>query len=111
MTGRLDGLDLALGNPALMRDLGADPDAARERAQVAQDELTHRLSEYINRNMYTLSIVAAIFLPLGLITGYLGINVGGIPGEKWDWAFTVVGAMLITFALIEVWLFRRLRWL
>lgn len=88
-----------------------DLDAARERAQIAQDELTNRISEYINRNMYTLSIVAAVFLPLGLITGYLGINVGGIPGEKSDWAFVVVGALLIIFAVIELWIFRRLKWL
>jgi zinc transporter len=88
-----------------------DLDASRERAQIAQDELTNRISEYINRNMYTLSIVAAIFLPLGLITGYLGINVGGIPGEKWEWAFVVVGALLIAFAVIELWIFRRLKWL
>jgi zinc transporter len=87
-----------------------DLDAARERAQIAQDELTNRLSEQINRNMYTLSIVAAVFLPLGLLTGYLGINVGGIPGEKWEWAFIVVGALLIAFAVIELWIFRRLKW-
>ena len=87
-----------------------DLDAARERAQIAQDELTNRLSEQTNRNMYTLSIVAAIFLPLGLLTGYLGINVGGIPGEKWEWAFIVVGARLIAFAVIELWIFRRLKW-
>jgi zinc transporter len=30
--------------------------------------------------MRIFSIVTAIFLPLGLITGLLGINVGGIPG-------------------------------
>ena len=88
-----------------------DLDAARERAQIAQDELANRVTEQINRNMYVLSIVAAIFLPLGLLTGYLGINVGGIPGEKWPWAFAFVGAFLVFLALIEIWLFRRLKWL
>ncbi|MGI9354547.1 MAG: CorA family divalent cation transporter [Rhizobiaceae bacterium] len=33
-------------------------------------------------NTYALSIVAAIFLPLGFLTGLLGINVGGMPGLK-----------------------------
>lgn len=88
-----------------------DLDAARERAQIAQDELTNRATEQINRNMYILSIVAAVFLPLGLLTGYLGINVGGIPGEKWPWAFTAVGLLLVVLAAFEVWLFRRLKWL
>ena len=30
--------------------------------------------------MYLLSVIAAVFPPLGLITGLLGVNVGGIPG-------------------------------
>jgi zinc transporter len=88
-----------------------DLDAARERAQIAQDELSNRVTEQINRNMYVLSIVAAIFLPLSLLTGYLGINVGGIPGEKWQWSFTSVGLLLVFLTVIELWLFRRLKWI
>lgn len=88
-----------------------DLDAARERAQIAQDELANRVTEQINRNMYVLSIVAAIFLPLSLLTGYLGINVGGIPGEKWPWAFASVGLLLVALTVAEIWLFRRLKWL
>ena len=87
-----------------------DLDAARERAQVAQDELTNKLSEQLNRNMYVLSVIAAIFLPLGLITGYLGINVGGIPGANWGYAFAVVGVGLVLIAALQLWLFRRLKW-
>jgi len=57
-------------------------DSARERAAIIQDELSTRLSEQMNRNMYVLSVIAGIFLPLTLITGLLGINVAGIPGDK-----------------------------
>ena len=88
-----------------------DLDAARERAQIVQEELAARVSEQINRNMYVLSIVAAVFLPLGLVTGYLGINVGGIPGAEWRWAFAIVGLGLVVVAGIELWLFRRLKWI
>jgi len=88
-----------------------DLDAARERAQIVQEELAARLSEQINRNMYVLSIITAIFLPLGLITGYLGINVGGIPGAEWRWAFLAVGGVLLCIAGFQLWLFRRMRWL
>ncbi len=88
-----------------------DLDAARERAQVAQDELSSRLSEQLNRNMYVLSIVAAVFLPLGLLTGYLGINVGGIPGAEWKYAFAAVGLGLLLVAALQLWLFRRLKWI
>ncbi|KPJ80826.1 MAG: hypothetical protein AMJ58_06985 [Gammaproteobacteria bacterium SG8_30] len=88
-----------------------DLDTARERAQIVQDELAARISEQINRNMYLLSLVAAVFLPLGLVTGYLGINVGGIPGTDWRWSFAIVGVVLLAIAAVEIWLFRRLRWI
>jgi zinc transporter len=88
-----------------------DLDAARERAQIVQEELAARVSEQINRNMYVLSIITAIFLPLGLITGYLGINVGGIPGADWRWAFFMVGLVLLGIAGIQLWLLRRMKWL
>lgn len=88
-----------------------DLDAARDRAALIQDELTSRLSEAMNRNMYMLSLIAGIFLPLSLITGLLGINVGGIPGEKWPWAFGAVSALLLTLGVFELWILRRFRWL
>ena len=53
---------------------------------VIQDELSNRLSDRMNRNMYLLSVVAAIFLPLGFLTGLLGVNVAGIPGTDSPWA-------------------------
>ena len=37
-------------------------DDGRERAAIIQDELTTRLSEQMNRNMYMLSVIAAIIL-------------------------------------------------
>lgn len=88
-----------------------DLDAARERAAIIQDELTTRLSEQMNRNMYVLSVIAGIFLPLTVITGLLGINVAGIPGEKWPWAFSAVTAGLVVLGLVEYLLFKRLKWI
>lgn len=88
-----------------------DLDAARERAAVTQEELSSRISSQMNRTMYVLSLVAAIFLPLGLITGLLGINVGGIPGSESKGAFYVVTGSLVALAGVLVWFFRRRRWL
>ena len=39
--------------------------------------------------MYVLSVITAIFLPLGFLTGLLGINVGGIPGAENAYLFFV----------------------
>ena len=88
-----------------------DLDAVRERAAVTQEELNSRLAEQMNKTMYVLSIVAGIFLPLGLLTGLLGINVGGIPGTENSWAFAIVCVFLLAVAGLQVWLFRRMRWM
>jgi len=88
-----------------------DLDSARDRAAVTQDELNSRLSERMNKTMYVLSIVAGIFLPLGLLTGLLGINVGGIPGVENSSAFLVVCAILVLIGILQVFLFKRMRWL
>jgi len=87
-----------------------DLDAARERAAITQEELTSRLSAQMNRTMYILSLVAAIFLPLGLITGLLGINVGGIPGSENKEAFYIVCGVLIVIVAVQAWIFRKKHW-
>ncbi|WP_425408676.1 zinc transporter ZntB [Hyphococcus sp.] len=86
-------------------------DAARERAMVLQDQLTDQRAEEMNRNMMVLSIVAAIFLPLGFLTGLFGINVGGMPGVEDPAAFwLVVFACGVIGALLLV-IFRMMKWL
>ena len=88
-----------------------DLDAVRERAAVTQEELQSRLSEQLNSRMYVLSVVAAIFLPLGFLTGLLGINVGGIPGSENVLAFWVFVGILVGVVLLQVLLFRWKKWL
>lgn len=85
-------------------------DESRERIMVSQEELSSRLNEQMNRAMYTLSLVTAVFLPLGLLTGLLGINVGGIPGSDNGWAFLAVCLLLLVLALLEwTWIRRHFK--
>lgn len=88
-----------------------DLDAMRERAAVVQEELAGRLAEQMDRTMYILSIVTGVFLPLGILTGLFGINVGGMPGVDNPWAFSIVCLSLVGIAAFDVWLLRRLRML
>lgn len=87
-----------------------DLDSARERAAVTQEELSSRLSEQMDRRMYLLSIVAVIFLPLSFITGLLGINVGGIPGASYKWAFLIVCGGLSAIVAGLFYFLRRQKW-
>lgn len=87
-----------------------DLDAIRERAQIVKDELANSLADRMNKNMYVLSVIAAIFLPLGFLTGLLGINVGGIPGAELDSAFLIFCAMLLSVVVIQIIIFKKMKW-
>ncbi|MEM7247650.1 MAG: zinc transporter ZntB [Acidobacteriota bacterium] len=86
-------------------------DADRDRAAVTQEELSSHLAERLNHTMFVLSVVTVVFLPLGLITGLLGINVGGMPGVDNPWAFSIVSIGLTVMAVALLIVFRRLRML
>jgi zinc transporter len=80
--------------------LGEELDAIRDRAQVVHDQIMDQRAERMNRRMLLLAIISAIFLPLGLFTGLLGINVGGMPGVDSPWAFYVVCGAMVAFGAI-----------
>jgi zinc transporter len=87
-----------------------DLDTIRERSQIVQDELTTALADKLNRNMYVLSVIAAIFLPLGFMTGLLGVNIGGIPGTEDASAFTIFCVMMVILVIIQIILFKKFKW-
>ena len=68
-------------------------DEMREQAIFVYDEIEKRQDDRMNRSIYRLTIITAIFLPLGFITGLLGINVGGMPGTDSASAFWIVCAI------------------
>lgn len=88
-----------------------DLDALRERASVVQDEVYNLISDRMNRTIYLLTLVATIVLPLSFLTGLLGVNVGGIPGANSPWGFTILSLGLLTLAVIEIVVFKKMKWL
>lgn len=84
---------------------GSDLEQLQERAVLLQTELTGRLAEMTNHNLYILSILTAIFLPLTLISGIFGMNVGGLPwvqdGYGFIWVMLLsLGTLVVTLALL-----------
>ncbi|MXO56090.1 zinc transporter ZntB [Pontixanthobacter gangjinensis] len=88
-----------------------DIDVSKESAVVLQDELRARALARSDRTNYLLTIVAAIFLPLGFVTGLLGINVGGMPGVDSPHAFWIVVAMCGAVLVMQIILFWKWKWL
>lgn len=88
-----------------------DAEAMRERMALVRDELESRLSDRLNRNMYRLSILSALFLPLSFLTGLFGINVASIPGAATPGAFWIFSGALVVLVAVQMLILRRLSWI
>jgi Mg2+ and Co2+ transporter CorA len=67
-------------------------------------------SDRVEKRLRVLTIVSAITLPLGLIAGLLGMNVGGLPGAKHPYGFLIVIVLMVALAVVELWYFKRKGW-
>ena len=59
----------------MLRDLAA----LQERIKLLQDEIAAQVGEHTNSSVFTLTVVTVLALPINLVAGLLGMNVGGIP--------------------------------
>jgi zinc transporter len=73
-----------------------------ERAKLLQEELASRLAESTSRNLYTLSVLTAVLLPMTLVTGIFGMNVAGLPGMRDHTAFWHVMLLIIASGAITL---------
>lgn len=86
--------------------LDRDMTLAAERARLMQEELSARVADQSNRQLYTLSILTALFLPPTLITGLFGINTKGLPladNEQGSW---IVIALALASAAVAYGIIR-----
>jgi len=59
--------------------LDGDIVAAQGQLKLLRDELDLQASQRINQNIYLLSILTALMMPATLVTGFFGMNTGGLP--------------------------------
>lgn len=103
-------IELRETNDQLMRHI-EELDTIRDKVILIQEELANSMSEQMNRKMYVLSIISAIFLPLTFLTGLLGINIGGIPGANNENAFLVFSLLLVIVVTIQFIIFKKKKWI
>jgi len=106
----LNRLRLREASDRLIRHI-EDMDEMRDRAILAQEELANLVAEQMNERSYLFTVAAVVFLPLGFLTGLLGINVGGMPGVDSDAAFWIVVALCLLTGVALALLLRLRRWL
>jgi zinc transporter len=81
----------------------------RERALLVQEELAGIRADAMNKHMLLLADVTAIFLPLGLLTGIFGMNVGGLPFTDSWYGFLLIMVFMSVCAVILWTILKRRR--
>jgi zinc transporter len=82
----------------------SDTAALVERVKQLQEELAALVNEQTNRTLFVLTIVTVLALPINLVAGLFGMNVGGIPLAQHRYGFfLVVGPLLVLTVLLAYW--------
>ncbi|TIX43162.1 MAG: magnesium transporter CorA, partial [Mesorhizobium sp.] len=75
-----------------------DGEQLQARTRLLQDELMAKLTMQSNQLLYILSVMAAVLLPMTIISGLFGMNVGGLPLLDSPMGFWVVTALSLLVA-------------
>jgi len=85
-----------------------DMAALQERIKLLQEEVAAMVGERTSRSLFVLTIVTVLALPINILAGLFGMNVGGVPLASNPHGFWVVGGIVLVFTLVAGWLaFRR----
>jgi magnesium transporter len=89
-----DGLELSRDLLASVRDY--------HQSKIANDQ---------NDVMKKLTVIASLLLVPTFIVGLYGQNFVNIPELKWHWGYGFSWALIIVTTVIQLWFFRRKRWI
>ncbi|MGN1063051.1 MAG: CorA family divalent cation transporter, partial [Alphaproteobacteria bacterium] len=82
----------------------------RERVRINQEALNQHDVKKSQKNMYILSVIATVFMPMSFMSGLMGMNVGGIPFADSPHGLAISAALIVIIAGICALSFRKLKW-
>jgi zinc transporter len=87
-----------------------DTASLQERIKLLQEEIAAAVNEGNSRSLFVLTIVTVLALPINILAGLFGMNVGGVPLAQDDHGFWIVVAIVATFTAVAAWFaFRKRR--
>ena len=102
---------------AYIQDLLSEAEIAQQGIYRLENRLNDLYNEYqmagsdrVEKRLRFLTIVSVITLPLGLIAGLLGMNVGGLPGTSFRFGFLIVVLVMAVIGMLQYWYFKRNGW-
>lgn len=75
----------------------------QERIKLLQEEIAGQINEQNNRSLFVLTVVSVLVLPINIISGLFGMNVGGIPLAEAHDGFWIVVALVASLTLAAAW--------
>lgn len=87
-----------------------DVSELQERIKLLQEEIGARQGEQASTGLFTLTVVTVLALPINIVAGLLGMNVGGIPLTEAPHGFLVIVVIVITFTMLAGWIAFRKRY-
>jgi len=88
----------------VLDDLGG----LKERIKLLQEEIAAQASEQSNRSLFALTAMTVLALPINLVAGLFGMNVGGVPLAEDPHGFALVASGILgATGLAAVYFFAR----
>jgi zinc transporter len=76
----------------------------QERIKLLQEELAAAVNEGTSRSLFVLTVVTVLALPINILAGLFGMNVGGIPLAENPHGFWILMSVVIAFTAVAGWL-------
>ncbi len=81
----------------------SDMASLQERIKLLQEEVSTAMTEENNRTLFVLTAVTVLALPINILAGLFGMNVGGIPLAQNEHGFWLVVLIVVLVTGIAAW--------
>jgi zinc transporter len=80
-----------------------DMAALQERIKLLQEEIAAAVQEATGRSLFVLTVVTVLALPINILAGLFGMNVGGVPLAQDGHGFWIVVGIVAAFTAVAAW--------
>ena len=80
-----------------------DMQGLQERIKLLQEEIAASVNEDNGRSLFVLTVVTVLALPINILAGLFGMNVGGIPLADNPHGFWILMALVASFTAVAAW--------
>jgi len=83
----------------------------RDHSMQVRDLYQSKMDERQNRNMTFLTVIATIFMPITLLTGWYGMNFEHMPELSKPWAYPTLIGVCILIIVVSLIIFKKKKWI